>query len=69
MSTRSDNTQCRQDKSRQSRGRSPTRWTDQVEDSSSSKLYAEVRDALDRDRLRQIIRAKCCPDTDHDPQI
>lgn len=54
---------------KRSRGRSPTRWTDQVKDSSSSEFYAVVRDALDRNRWRQIIRSRCYPDADHDPQI
>lgn len=54
---------------KRSRGRSPTRWTDQVKDSSSSKFYAVVRDALDRDRWRQIIRSRCNSDANHDPRI
>ncbi|CAF4874474.1 unnamed protein product [Pieris macdunnoughi] len=38
------------------RGHSPTRWTDQVRDSSLSKLYTVVRDALDRNRRKRIVR-------------
>ncbi|XP_049875569.1 uncharacterized protein LOC126373453 [Pectinophora gossypiella] len=44
-------------------------WTDQVKDSSSSKLYTVVREALDRNRWRQIVRSRCNPHIDHDPQI
>jgi IS30 family transposase len=42
---------------KRSRGRSPTRWTDQVKISSFSKLYTVVRDAQDRNWWRQIIRS------------
>lgn len=42
---------------KRSHGRSPTRWSDQV-----------IRDELDRNRWKQIIRSRCNPAADHDPQ-
>jgi hypothetical protein len=52
---------------KRTRGRSPTRWSDQVkEGSSSSKFRQAVRATMDRDRWRDIIMK--VKSNDHDPQ-
>ncbi|CAF4768310.1 unnamed protein product [Pieris macdunnoughi] len=38
----------RNTEAKRSSGRSPTRWTDQVKDSSPSKLYTVIREELDK---------------------
>ncbi|KAL0833060.1 hypothetical protein ABMA28_001173 [Loxostege sticticalis] len=54
---------------KRARGRYPTRWTDQVKDTCSSKFCSIVREAMDRTRWRAIIHSKCKPSSDdHDPQ-
>lgn len=51
---------------KRARGRSPTRWSDQVRvATSSSKFHQAVRSTMDRDRWRQIVKAA----GDHDPQL
>ena len=48
------------------RGRSPTRWSDQLKEPKST-FYNVVRMATDRNRWRQFVRSVMKPD-DHDLQ-
>lgn len=52
---------------KRSRGRSPTRWTDQLKVAPSNKFCDAVRLAMDRSGWREFVRAKMCS-SDHDPQ-
>ena len=54
---------------KRSRGRSPTRWTDQMMDSPATKFHNIVRHAMNRSRWRQKIYSEYGQTNfDHDPQ-
>ncbi|CAH2061764.1 unnamed protein product, partial [Iphiclides podalirius] len=53
---------------KRSRGRSPARWTDQLKDTEPSPNFCDmVRTAMDRNRWRDLIRARTTT-ANHDHQ-
>lgn len=49
--------------------RARNRWAEQIKDSSFSIFYAVVRNALDRNRWRQIVCFRSNQEADYNPQI
>lgn len=50
------------------RGRSPTRWSDQIRSALNTNLHKALHEAKDRNRWRELVHKKIIQQGSHDPQ-